>query len=71
MHTTDLLRHWTHRFHDHNIMVAHYADHLFHEKSFWGILIVAVLIAGLLLLITLLGDNINMKSFTAPYGPYY
>ena len=50
---------------------AHYTGHLFHEKSFWGILVVVALIAGLLLLITLLGDNIDMKNFTTPYRPYY
>lgn len=71
MHATAILRHWAHNFHNHNTVTAHHTDHLFYEKRFWGILVAVALIAGFLLLVTLLGDNIDMKSFTAPYEPYY
>ena len=71
MHTTNTLRHWAHNFHGHSAKAAHYTGHLLHEKSFWGILIVAALLTGLLILIASLGDNIDAKTFTVPYGPYY
>ena len=71
MHTSSTLKQWTHMFHDGSAKVAHYTGHLLHEKSFWGILALLVLLAGALVLIAIFGDDIATKSFNMPYGPYY
>jgi hypothetical protein len=60
-----------HRFHDGGIRVAHYTGHLLHERAFWEILALVVLIAGMFALVVLYGSGSMMQHYHVPYGPYY
>lgn len=66
-------QHWIHHIHDSSIKVAHYADHTLHEKSFWSILAIVLLIMVLFTLVVLTGKNIAQEGHgILPYGgPYY
>jgi hypothetical protein len=73
MHAAPTLKHWMHHFHDSGVRAIRYAGHLMHEKSFWGMLGILVLIAGLLTLIVFFGRTTTVQSYgvPTPYRPYF
>ena len=73
MHASPTLKLWMHHFHDGGIKATHYTSRLLHEKSFCGILVILMFIAGLLALIVLFGNTSALQNYglPTPYGPYY
>lgn len=73
MHASTTVKHWVHHFHDNSAKAVHYAGHLLHEKSFWAILAILALIAGIFTMIVLLGSDAPLQNYRIPlpYGPYY
>ncbi len=71
MHTSTTMRHWMHHFHDGSVKAARYTGHLLHEKSFWGIVVILTLIAGVLTLMALFGSGAVLQNYSMPYGLYY
>ena len=72
MHTVSTVRNWMHQLHDGSAKMAHWTGHLFHEKSFWGIVaILAVLVAAFALMV-FYGNRVPMEEFSVPirYGPF-
>jgi hypothetical protein len=62
-----------HHFHDGGVRAVHYTGHMLHEKTFWAILGILALVAGLFTLIVLYGGDVTMQHYSVPvpYGPYY
>ncbi|VGO19169.1 hypothetical protein [Pontiella sulfatireligans] len=73
MHANDTVRIWMHQMHDGTVKAAHATGHMFHEKAFWGIVLIAALLAGLFTAIVLLGNNAVLPRYSVPmpYGTYY
>ena len=71
MHTSITLKQWFDHVHDGRVKAAHYAGHLLHTKSFWGILAILALIIGMLAALILFGVNTPLRNYTIPYAPYY
>jgi len=73
MHTDSNIRIWMHHVHDSTVRVAHYTEHMLHEKSFWGIVGIVALIATLFTLVVLYGENMmqSQRSILPFGGPYY
>ena len=73
MHTSVTLKHWMQHFHDNSVKATHYAGHLLHERSFWGIAGFLALIVGLLVLIAFFGNASTLQDYGAPspYSPYF
>jgi len=59
-----------HVVHDEGLKAVHFSSHLFHEKSFWGIVAIFVLLAALFTLITLFGDQLPIMDYHVPAAPY-
>ncbi len=73
MHASMTFRQWMHHVHSGTVKATHFTGHLLHEKSFWGILAILMLIAGLFTLVVLFGgDSIPQNYYLplAPYGPH-
>lgn len=73
MNAAVTMRHWMHQLHDGSVKTLHVAGHLFHEKSFWGIVIILAMLTALFTLLVLFGKYIPMEKYSIPthYGPYY
>ncbi len=54
--------------HDERLKVARYMGYLLHEKSFWGMVAILALIAGMLTLIAWFGSNPILQNYYIPYG---
>jgi hypothetical protein len=48
---------WAHHVHDNAGKVAHMTTRMIHERSFWGMVLILALIAGMFAMVILLGDN--------------
>jgi len=73
MHMEPTVKSWMHHVHDDAVRVAHYTNHMFHEKSFWGIVAIIALLAGLFTLIAFSGNEtfLDYQSVPMPHGGYY
>jgi hypothetical protein len=57
----------THHIHDNAVKGAHMTRHMLHEQSFWGIVLILARIAGMFVMVVLLGDsNAFMDYRTVP-----
>ncbi len=72
MHTATTLKHWMHHVHDGSVKATHFTGHLLHERSFWGILAILMLIAGLFALVVIFGTESMPEEYVPimPYGFY-
>lgn len=60
-----------HHMHDSTVKATHATGHLFHEKTFWGILAIIALIALLFTLVVLYGSSNALPTTPLPFAPYY
>lgn len=66
MHTAPTIKNWMHHVHDDAVKVAHYTEHMLHEKSFWGIVLILALVAGLFTAIVLFGNAVGTELYNNP-----
>jgi hypothetical protein len=74
MHAVSTIKHWVHQLHDEGARVARQGSHVFHERSFWGIVAIMAIIALLFALVVLFGNRFPIQHYgiPTPYGqPYF
>lgn len=60
------IKHWMHHVHDDAVKVAHSTEHMLHEKSFWGIVLILALLAGFFTAIVLFGNAAGTEFYNSP-----
>ena len=62
MHTISRLKHWVRMMHDEGAKAVHFSGPIMHEKSFWGVIALFLLLVTLFTLITLFGDQLPISA---------
>jgi hypothetical protein len=57
MHANPTFKHWIHQIHDESIRLRHMTGHVLHERSFWTIAFIVLMLAVLFSLLILAGNN--------------
>jgi hypothetical protein len=68
MHAAPRVKQWMHLLHDESVRIAHFTEHLVHEKAFWAFLGIVTVMALLFSLLLLLGDEnaIDYRAYPFP-----